>query len=152
MYYTDTVATHICLLKQFAASKQSKAAPRKCPQCYYHLSAQDAVQTYSDGCDASPCTWSLCTGPALRFSQTGNNKTQGGDESAACGETFRGRSVPWISLSDCQTEELRALLQRGSYHDVTGERGRTRGTVRASPPRTNPQRLSWSKEREYSVY
>ena len=22
-------------------------------------------QTYSGGCDASPCTWSLCTGPAL---------------------------------------------------------------------------------------
>lgn len=75
IYYTDTVATHICLLKQFAASKQSKAAQRKCPPCYYHLSVQDAVQTYSDGCDASPCTWSLYTGPALRFSQTGNNKT-----------------------------------------------------------------------------
>lgn len=29
MYYTDTVATHICLLKQFAASKQSKAKQRR---------------------------------------------------------------------------------------------------------------------------
>lgn len=63
----------------FLSCVQSKAAQRreKCPQCYF-VTRPLRIQTYSDGCDASPCTWSSCTGPALRFSFTDNQRRDAG--------------------------------------------------------------------------
>lgn len=77
------------------------------------------MQTYIDDCDASPCTWSLCTGPALRTFRS-SFRCWRDTEREELDEPLYFLTGNKLAL---QTENWRHFLSGGSYHALRRKRG-----------------------------
>lgn len=126
-----------------------------CARARARIQRNATEETYIGGCDASPCTWSWCTGPALQCVGAAEEETVGFlfvcCALRVCVSVYTrvwARASCWLRYFVTGNKwvlRVEAPLRRGSYQVLRGERGE-RGAEEGRAPHLDEIRVWQSKK------